>query len=120
MKQTITDSKFGNCLQTCVAKLIGKPLEHVPNFMLYEHHWWSAMVMYLGIHGYAQEWINNEAPPTDGNEYIVGLKFKIHSEGIEHAVIMKDDKVVFDPWPSINYSYSDSMITGYYKLEKAK
>lgn len=88
--------------------------------MLYEHHWWSAFVMYLGIHGYSPEYLNNEAPPKDGNEYITSLKFSIHSEGIAHAVIMKDGAVVFDPWPFVNYDYSDSIISGYYKLERRK
>lgn len=120
MKQTILDNKYGNCLQTCTAELLSKPLDHVPNFMLYEHHWWSAFIMYLGIHGYSAEFINNESPPSDGKEYIVSLKFKIHSTGISHAVIMMDGQVCFDPWPNVNYDYEDSIITGYYKLIPTK
>jgi hypothetical protein len=120
MKQTLIDNKFGNCLQTCVAKLLNKPLDHVPNFMVYEHHWWSALVMYLGIHGYTPAYVLNEAPPSDGNDYIVSLKFKHHSEGIAHAVIMNGNDVVFDPWPQIDYCYTDSIIQGYYQLIKTR
>jgi len=120
MKQTLTDVKFGNCLQTCVAKLLNKELYHVPNFMLHEHHWWSSFVMYLGIHGITPNYLINEKPPKDGKEYIVSLKFKIHSKGISHAVIMNDGKVVFDPYPNINYDYNDSIISGYYTLIKTK
>jgi len=116
MKQTLTDNKFGNCLQTCVAQLLGKPLNHIPNFMLFEKKWFTSLVMYLETQGYCPEKIENEAPPEDGNEYIVSLKFLFHSEGLAHAVIMKNGQVVFDPWPNINYSYSDSIISGYYKL----
>lgn len=119
MKQTLTDSKFGNCLQTCLAVLLNKPVEHVPNFMLFEHHWWSAFVMYLGIHGYSPVFKNNEIPP-DGEPYIVSLKFKRHSSGISHAVIMKQGKVKYDPWPEIDYKYEDAIITGYYFLSKVK
>ena len=120
MKQTLTDIKFGNCLQTCLAEILDKELKHVPNFMLYEHHWWTSLVIYLGIHGFSPNYISNELPPKDGNKYIVSLKFKIHSEGISHAVIMKDGKVIFDPWPNIKYSYQDSIIAGYYKLNRSK
>ncbi len=120
MKQTITDVKFGNCLQTCIAEILNKRLEDVPNFMLYEHHWWTSLVIYLGIHKFSPNYISNESPPKDGEEYIVSLKFKIHSEGISHSVIMKDGKVIFDPWPDIRYSYEDSIIAGYYKLNKSK
>lgn len=120
MKQTLTDIKFGNCLQTCIATILDKKLNYVPNFMLYEHHWWTSLVIYLGIHGYSPSYLSNEKPPKDGNKYIVSLKFKIHSEGISHSVIMKDAKVIFDPWPDIKYNYRDSIIEGYYKLNKFK
>lgn len=116
MKQTLTDSKFGNCLQTCVAKLLNKNLDHVPNFMLHEHHWWSSFVMYLGIHGITPTYLNNEPPPIDGKEYIVSLRFNRHSVGISHAVIMKDSEIIFDPYPDINYEYKDSVIVGYYDM----
>lgn len=120
MKQTILDEKFGNCLQTSICYILKKELDHVPNFMLFEHHWWSSFVMYLGIHGYSPDFINNEPPPHDGGEYVASLKFKNHSEGISHAVVMKNGVVVFDPWPNIRYSYDDSIISGYYKLMKCK
>ncbi|AVR47238.1 hypothetical protein C7S20_19375 [Christiangramia fulva] len=118
MKQTLTDEKFGNCLQTCVAYLLKKDLHHVPNFMLFEHHWWSSLVMYLGIHKYIPDFVNDEAPPADNNEYIVSLKFKRHSKGVSHAVVMKNGSVIFDPYPIINYSYDEAVIGGYYKIEK--
>ncbi len=120
MKQTLTDTKFGNCLQTCVAKILGKPLDHVPNFMLHEHHWWSSLIMYLGIHKYSAEYLPNEKPPADGNEYIVSLKFNAHSNGISHAAIMKDGYICFDPWPIVNYSYDHAVVSGYYKLISIK
>lgn len=120
MKQTLTDNKFGNCLQTCLAKLFKKQLDHVPNFMLFEHHWWTAFIMYLGINGYSSEFICNEPPPNDDKEYIVSLRFKFLSKGIAHVVIMKNNQVVFDPWPIINYKYEDSLIVGYYVLIKIK
>jgi len=118
MKQTLTDEKFGNCLQTCVAKLLQKDLEHVPNFMLFENHWWSALVIYLGIHKYIPDFVSNETPPVDDKEHIVSLKFKRHSKGISHAVIMKNGNVSFDPFPIINYSYDDAIIGGYYTIEQ--
>lgn len=120
MKQTLIDNKFGNCLQTCVAKLLNKDLQHVPNFMLFENHWWSSLVMYLGTNGYSPNYIINAAPPDDGKEYIVSLKFKQHTEGIAHAVIMESGVVVFDPWPNINYKYKDSVISGYYVFNETK
>lgn len=120
MKQTLTDEKFGNCLQTCIAKILNKNLNHVPNFMLYEHHWWSVFVMYLGIHKITPDYFVNKTPPKDKKEYIVSLKFKRHSQGISHAVIMNNGKVVFDPFPNINYNYNDSTICGYYNLIKTK
>jgi len=120
MKQTLTDNKFGNCLQTCLAVILNKDINYVPNFMLFEHNWWNSFVMYLGTHGYSPEFIDNEPPPCDGKEYIVSLKFKIHSSGIAHAVIMKDEKVCFDPWPNVDYDYEDSIICGYYLFQKVK
>lgn len=119
MRQNLTDVKFGNCLQTCVAKVLNKELDHVPNFMLHEHHWWCSFVMYLGIHGYSPEFIQ-DAVPCDGKEYIASLKFDIHSEGVSHAVVMKDGRVVFDPWPNVNYSYDDAIVSGYYNLKEVK
>lgn len=120
MKQTLTDAKFGNCLQTCVAQILEKELDHIPNFMLFEKHWWSSFVMYLGLHGYSPNFISNETPPNKEKEYIVSLKFKRHSEGISHAVIMKNGEVTFDPYPFINYKYEDSIIIGYYVFDKVK
>lgn len=120
LKQTLTDEKFGNCLQTCVAKLLNKDLDHVPNFMLFEHHWWSVFVIYLGVQKYIPDFIPNEPPPSDDQEYIVSLKFKRHSTGISHAVIMKNERVIFDPFPVINYSYDDAIISGYYELEECR
>lgn len=120
MKQTITDAKFGNCLQACIATILGKKLDDIPNFMLFEKHWWSSFVMYLGLHGYSPDFINNEPPPNDGKKYIVSLKFKRHSKGITHAVIMKNRNVTFDPFPVIDYKYEDSIIAGYYILKNTK
>ena len=120
MKQTLTDSKYGNCLQTCVAHLLNKYLDHVPNFMLFEVFWWSSFVLYLNIHGYSPSFLIDLPPPKDGKKYIVSLKFEKHSEGISHVVIMKDGKVCFDPWPNVDYDYKDSIILGYYFLKNVK
>ena len=115
VKQTRNDSLYGDCLRACIASVLDKPLIDVPNFMLFEHHWWSALIMWLGLHALKVEYIESE-PPKDENYYVTSLKFKRHGKGISHAVVMHKGNVIHDPWNNINYDHKDSKIHGYYNL----
>jgi hypothetical protein len=115
IKQTLTGELYGNCLQACFASVLEIRLDHVPNFMLFETHWWSALVMWLGTISYVIEYIEC-APPSNGQYYITSLVYDCHAKGISHAVVMKDGIIVHNPW--INNATKDLKysIHGYYEI----
>lgn len=117
VKQTITDAMYGNCLQACIASVLELKLDLVPNFMLFEEHWWSALIMWLGTNSYSVEYIES-FPPRDDNYYVGSLKYKCHAAGISHAVVMQDGKIVHNPWVNNKYDNITYEIHGYYKLIK--
>ena len=65
--QTITDDKNANCLQACLASLLDKDLEDVPNFMTFKKKWWDALELYLNQQGYDVGYIEPNNPPKDGS-----------------------------------------------------
>lgn len=115
IKQTLTDTLYGNCLQASMASVLDKPLNHVPNFMLFEDHWWSALIMWLGTNGYSVEFIESE-PPEDDNYYVASLVYEIHPKGLSHAVVMKNRQIAHNPWINDNYDKFNYQCNGYYKL----
>lgn len=115
VKQTLTDAKYGNCLQASIASVMNKQLEHVPNFMLFEDHWWSALIMWLGTNRYSVEYIKSE-PPEDNQYYVTSLVYDIHSKGMSHAVVTMNRQIVHNPWVNDDYEHHKYRIDGYYKL----
>jgi len=117
LKQTLTDTLFGNCLQACIASVLEKELDHVPNFMLFEDHWWSVLIMWLGTNGYEVEYIEGN-PPNDNEYYVTSLKYDSHGKGIAHAVVMKDNEIAHNPWINDDYNDKNYDVHGYYELTK--
>lgn len=115
IKQTLTDELYGNCLQASIASLLDRPLDNVPNFMLFEDHWWSALLMWAGSNGYSVEYVESE-PPKDGKYYVTSLVYEIHKKGLSHAVVFKDGQIAHNPWVNSHYDNFKYRIDGYYKF----
>jgi hypothetical protein len=116
IKQTIDTERHGNCLQACVASILERDLDLVPNFMLFEDFHWEATIMFFDSIGY-EICFYRDPPPKDGKYYITSLTFPSrHKKGIGHVVISKDLDVVHDPYTEIDYDYDDCVMNGYYSI----
>ena len=109
--QTITDDKNANCLQACLASLLDKDLEDVPNFMTFKKKWWDALELYLNQQGYDVGYIEPNNPPKDGSIYITSLEYPC---GARHAVLTQNQIIIHDPSPRGINKDDERFIDGYY------
>lgn len=86
----------GNCLQACLASVLGLPLDAVPDFTLaHPADWMDDMKAFVAWGGY--EWnfgAPEEVPP--GMLYIVNGQTK---RGTRHSTVWRDGVMVHDPHP---------------------
>jgi hypothetical protein len=98
--QTIFGNKNGNCVQACVASILELPLSDVPHFLEY-NDWWEALNWFLGCRGmYAVDLMINVHKRAGfvcrGYHLINGPNTR---NGVLHAVVGKDGRMVHDPFP---------------------
>lgn len=97
------DYELGNCLQACVASVLDKKLEDVPDFLkLYGPRWFPELRTWLGQFG------KHAAYVSTANSLISHVyPHELHwigvgdgPRGVRHAVVCLHNEVVHDPHPS--------------------
>jgi len=98
--QTKFGAREGNCLQACIASILELTLEEVPDFCseFEGEKYYEQFVKWLNKKGLSALPVNVEddlnRPNYKGCYLIVGGK---NSDGVMHAVIYKDGKLVHNP-----------------------
>jgi len=87
--------KSGNCIQACVASILERPLEAIPDFLSAKTNPWLACQSWLDSQGYYLIGASN-CWMCAGIEFIAG---GMGPRGIGHCVVMRDGKVIHDPHP---------------------
>lgn len=119
VKQNIVGSKHANCLQACIASILDKPLNLVPNFMLFGNkYYWEALYLYIRSIGFGGIAYVNGLPKND-DYYIVSLDFG-HTFDYSHCVIYKDGNIVHDPHPKGIQDGDLDKIVAHYQILKIK
>lgn len=93
--QTKFDGVEGNCLMSCVASILEKPLDSLPYYNPSANDWYgefSAVMAEMGYHTDYFEGADN-APP--GYSIISGMA----ARGLGHACVALDGDLVHDPHP---------------------
>lgn len=120
--QTDLSPTTGNCFQACVASILELNLESIPHFMdeyteENKHGWW---------HNF-NEWLQSNLNMVSINENLTDehretwLKFLKDincytlagiecDNGLHHAVVLKGDKIVHNPWPSYEGNFDEKII----------
>ena len=116
-KQSITGLEQADCLQACIASILEKPMDSVPNFMLFgNEHYWEALYLYIvsiGFGGIAYV----DGLPKNGDFYIVSLDFGDNFD-YSHCVIYKNGEIVHDPHPKGTQEGDLDKIIGHYQIIK--
>lgn len=105
-KQTIFGDKQGNCYATCIAALIGVPLEEVPNFCL-KDSWLADSIEWLHERGWGVAYVYDRASRTSKlsdataiwSSLPVILTGKSPRGDFNHCAIYHEDKLLHDPHP---------------------
>lgn len=94
--------QFGNCLTACVASILELPIEQVPNFIEFDKgngEYLQVFNDFLGQYGYQALTIFlsvlDETWIPSGYHLIYGYS----EEGVKHAVVGYQGKIVHDPAP---------------------
>jgi hypothetical protein len=101
--QTVFDSKTGNCFAAVLASLFELPLESLPFPDGIEENFWPTYQNWLKSHNLVlrtflagpdcRDWIPKEC-------YLSATVLSPRFEGVFHAVIIYNGKIVHDPHPS--------------------
>lgn len=117
--QPVFQSKFGgrsspleeqgNCFQACLASIFDLPLEDAFDIIHYDTpEWWDLFNEWLGRFGLACVYVTmldgpdgkKHRPWSESQGYHIGrVDSPRHTDGTMHAVVMKGDEVVHDPFP---------------------
>ena len=104
IKQTILDLKHGNCMQACVASLFELPLNEIPNFMKdggdrYDYHLqkWCKKKNLLCLDVSIED---EHLLKYFKDIYLIGVGISPRDSNNNHAVIIKNGKIIHDPHPS--------------------
>lgn len=100
--------EMGDCLQSCIASILGIPLEEAFDANLYsdsttthhewqlDEHWYLAFEKWAAERGLSLFWLQQ---PLEG---VIGIG-DVHSvnlgHGIRHAVVVRGKSVIWDPQP---------------------
>ena len=117
IKQDIVGSKYANCLQACVASILDKPLNLVPNFMLFGKEYWEALYLYIRSIGFIGIAYVYGLPPNDSNYHIISLDFGKEFDH-SHCAIYKNGTIIHDPHPKGVQKDDLDKIIGYYQIMK--
>jgi len=92
--------EVGNCLMTCVANVLDKEIQNVPNievlFMCGDGSWLKVFQKWLEAIGYIYEVIDQDNPPKKNELYFAN---GMTERDTMHTVIYKNGKLYFDPHP---------------------
>ena len=110
LKQTIFGDKKGNCFAACVASLLGRSLDEVPNFCTKYPavEWWDKFRDWLHEQGYEAIFLEFKENNWDGAWKMMfteadGLMWiasgKSPRGDFLHSTVYKGAKLFFDPHP---------------------
>ena len=92
-----TEHTDGNCLQACIASLLGMQLSDVPNFVEYDEYWFIKMQEWASELGFSVLCIDSY-PPPDVYAILCGPSPR---GDFSHAVVVgPGNSLVHDPHPS--------------------
>lgn len=90
-KQKICDSKVGDCFRACVATILNLPIDSLPND--HSDRWmftWEKLLREYGVSTHYTTACWHEG------YWIASVPSK-NFESVDHAIVMKGQKVFFDP-----------------------
>lgn len=87
------DGTVGNCMQAAVASLLDLPLEEVPHFCAFPD-WLGYLAIWSAQRGWAVRHRNADEPVA------LGIACGPSPRGVEHATVMRDGEITWDPHPS--------------------
>lgn len=88
-----SEGRVGNCMQAAVASLLDLQLEDVPHFCAVPD-WLSYLAIWSAQRGWAVRHRNADEP------VVFGIACGPSPRGVEHATVMIDGEIVWDPHPS--------------------
>ena len=100
--QTIFGDKKGNCFSTCVACIIEKNIDEIPNFCVEYEDWYRETEKWLDSNGYSIVYIKNNCKFPN---IVLPLNYPIIVSGTSprgnfgHSVIYLNEKLYHDPHP---------------------
>ena len=99
--QTRFGDEEGNCFQACLASVLEIPLDKVPDFcsMYSEDNWHSEVQDWL-MRFYGMSMLCVKCPVGNVLRGLTFIAAGLSERFVEHAVIMRDGKVIHDPHPS--------------------
>lgn len=92
----------GNCWTACIASLVEREIDEVPNFVQLHvdggQHWFTHTWEWLQANGYRLVQHSLDSVPMDSHVIRTGKSPR--GEGLYHAVLYLGDEVSHDPHPS--------------------
>ena len=93
------ENEIGNCYATCIASILGLPVEFVPNFCAKED-WYSISQKWLGERGLMSICFTFDPFESEAYSHGISIASGPAIRGHEHAVLWKNGKLFHDPHPS--------------------
>lgn len=87
----------GNCMQACLATILGLPLHEVPHFALFGRNWTNAFTDWCDAKGL--DW-SGDTPENRPKELCIAMGTSPRDPKGQHAVVYHHGRMVFDPHPS--------------------
>lgn len=108
VKQRTVNPVFGDCFAACLASLLELPIEVIPND--HSDTWFPVIKIFLRQFGLDFTFHNSQGPIWAGSPWIASVKSKNYNDGTTHAIIMKDNQVLFDPSTKSVYKKGTSLL----------
>lgn len=97
--QTILQGPHANCLQACVATILGLTLEEVPNFMLAVDDWKGAFEAFMGLCGLQPLYLSATMMKPIWHPAGLHLIWGMSPRGTYHSVVGLCGETIHDPHP---------------------
>lgn len=101
------ENQHGNCMRACMASMFEIDIDEIKPFedLFGDSEWGTLFIQELDRLGYEYEGCCefsdlNDYEGVDGFIMVGGTTVRTTINGVEHAVIWKDNKIVHDPHPS--------------------